>query len=136
VLVLIQQIIALLSPTSNTCSSKAKSTKALQFHRQIHHGPVLLHTLYLAAPLAPRDVVQLGDVPSDAAAAVTTVNTEQTSGSEIAMEEAERSEREKALIPWFLQVPVSGVGCPSLLRAGTFASRDGRYSLLFPALRC
>jgi len=45
------------------------------------------------------------------------MNTEQTAGSEIAMERAERGERAKALMPRFLQVLVSGVGCPNLLWA-------------------
>ena len=51
-----------------------------------------------------------------------------TTSSEIAMEEAERSEREGSLIPRFLQVPVSGVSCPSLLRAGYICF--GRWALL------
>ena len=51
-----------------------------------------------------------------------------TTSSEIAMEEAERSEREGSLIPWFLQVLVSGVSCPSLLWAGYICF--GRWALL------
>ena len=52
-----------------------------------------------------------------------------TISSEIAMEEAERSERERSLIPRFPQVPVvSGVGFPSLLQAGYICF--GRWALL------
>ena len=52
-----------------------------------------------------------------------------TISSEIAMEEAKRSERERSLIPRFPQVlVVSGVGCPSLLQAGYICF--GRWALL------
>ena len=64
---------------------------------------------------------------SNAAVAVTTMNTEQATGPEIVMERAERDKRAKTLTPRFLQVLASGVYFGRVV----FASGGGCCCLLF-----